>query len=81
MALRERLLAIFVETFKRHGAVAIETPVFELKEILARKYGDDEGGTTAGVMYDLADVDGEEPCSLRYDLTVRKRRKNINFWQ
>lgn len=50
--------------FKRHGAVTIDTPVFELKEILAGKYGED-----SKLIYDLADQGGEI-CSLRYDLTV-----------
>jgi histidyl-tRNA synthetase len=38
--------------------------VFELKEILAGKYGED-----SKLIYDLADQGGEL-CSLRYDLTV-----------
>ena len=40
------------------------SPVFELKEILAGKYGED-----SKLIYDLADQGGEL-CSLRYDLTV-----------
>lgn len=39
-------------------------PVFELKEILSGKYGED-----SKLIYDLADQGGEL-CSLRYDLTV-----------
>jgi histidyl-tRNA synthetase len=50
--------------FKRHGGTPLDTPVFELKEILAEKYGED-----ARLMYDLADQGGEI-CSLRFDLTV-----------
>jgi histidyl-tRNA synthetase len=42
----------------------IDRPVFELKEILAGKYGED-----SKLIYDLADQGGEI-CSLRYDLTV-----------
>jgi histidyl-tRNA synthetase len=42
----------------------IPRPVFELKEILAGKYGED-----SKLIYDLADQGGEI-CSLRYDLTV-----------
>jgi histidyl-tRNA synthetase len=34
MAVREKVMNIVVETFKRHGAVTIDTPVFELKDIL-----------------------------------------------
>ncbi|KAL3106866.1 hypothetical protein niasHT_010781 [Heterodera trifolii] len=65
MATREKVLAIVTETFKRHGAVTMETPVFELREVLMGKYG--EEGTK--LVYDLADQGGEL-CSLRYDLTV-----------
>ncbi len=36
--------------FKRHGAVAIDTPVFELRETLMGKYGED-----SKLIYDLAD--------------------------
>jgi hypothetical protein len=40
--------------------------VFELKEILSGKYGED-----SKLIYDLADQGGEI-CSLRYDLTVSR---------
>lgn len=50
--------------FKRHGAATIDTPVFELKELLSGKYGED-----SKLIYDLEDQGGEL-CSLRYDLTV-----------
>ncbi len=36
--------------FARHGAVAIDTPVFELRETLMGKYGED-----SKLIYDLAD--------------------------
>jgi len=65
MAVREKVIGAIVDTFKRHGAVSIDTPVFELKEILTGKYGD-EG---AKLIFDLADQGGDI-CSLRYDLTV-----------
>lgn len=52
------------DVFKRHGAVSLDTPVFELKEILSGKYGED-----SKLIYDLQDQGGEL-CSLRYDLTV-----------
>eukprot|EP01112_Ceratiomyxa_fruticulosa_P013061 TRINITY_DN3652_c0_g5_i2.p1 TRINITY_DN3652_c0_g5~~TRINITY_DN3652_c0_g5_i2.p1 ORF type:complete len:503 (+),score=133.89 TRINITY_DN3652_c0_g5_i2:447-1955(+) len=64
MAIREKVFDIIKKCFKLHGAVTIETPVFELKEILTGKYGED-----SKLIYDLADQGGEE-CSLRYDLTV-----------
>lgn len=64
MVIRERIFSTITDVFKRHGAVTIDTPVFELKEILAGKYGED-----SKLIYDLADQGGEL-CSLRYDLTV-----------
>ena len=36
--------------FERHGAKAIDTPVFELKETLTNKYGED-----SKLIYELAD--------------------------
>eukprot|EP00741_Cyanophora_paradoxa_P008547 tig00001339_g8272.t1 len=64
MAIREKAFATIHGVFKRHGAVAIDTPVFELKETLTGKYGEE-----SKLIYDLADQGGEI-CSLRYDLTV-----------
>ncbi|ERN19930.1 histidine--tRNA ligase, cytoplasmic [Amborella trichopoda] len=64
MAIRERAFSIIVGVFKRHGGVALDTPVFELRETLMGKYGED-----SKLIYDLADQGGEI-CSLRYDLTV-----------
>ncbi|PSS07220.1 Histidine--tRNA ligase, partial [Actinidia chinensis var. chinensis] len=64
MAIREKAFSIIVEVFKRHGAMALDTPAFELRETLMGKYGED-----SKLIYDLADQGGEL-CSLRYDLTV-----------
>lgn len=64
MAIREKAFGIVTKVFDRHGAVAIDTPVFELKETLTGKYGED-----SKLIYDLADQGGEL-LSLRYDLTV-----------
>eukprot|EP00058_Branchiostoma_floridae_P002856 XP_002588344.1 hypothetical protein BRAFLDRAFT_114648 [Branchiostoma floridae] len=64
MAIREGVFKTIVNCFKRHGAETIDTPVFELKETLTGKYGED-----AKLIYDLADQGGEI-LSLRYDLTV-----------
>ncbi len=41
MAIREKVFGIITNVFKKHGAVTIETPVFELKETLMGKYGED----------------------------------------
>ncbi|KAL1631506.1 Cytoplasmic and mitochondrial histidine tRNA synthetase [Diplodia seriata] len=64
MVIRDKIFSSITNVFKRHGAVTIDTPVFELKEILSGKYGED-----SKLIYDLADQGGEL-CSLRYDLTV-----------
>lgn len=64
MAIREKVFGIVTGVFKRHGGVALDTPVFELKETLMGKYGED-----SKLIYDLADQGGEL-SSLRYDLTV-----------
>ncbi|WVQ79084.1 hypothetical protein IAT38_001178 [Cryptococcus sp. DSM 104549] len=62
--LRKKIFATLESIFLKHDASTIDTPVFELKEILAGKYGED-----SKLIYDLADQGGEL-CSLRYDLTV-----------
>ncbi|EPQ30580.1 uncharacterized protein PFL1_02104 [Pseudozyma flocculosa PF-1] len=64
MSLRKKIFSTIEEVFSSHGAVTIDTPVFELKEILSGKYGED-----SKLIYDLQDQGGEL-CSLRYDLTV-----------
>jgi histidyl-tRNA synthetase len=64
MRIREQAFAAIRRVFKRHGGVEIDTPVFELKEVLTGKYGED-----SKLIYDLADQGGEL-LSLRYDLTV-----------
>ncbi|XP_072120266.1 histidine--tRNA ligase isoform X1 [Mobula birostris] len=64
MAIREKVFDTITSSFKRHGAETIDTPVFELKETLMGKYGED-----SKLIYDLKDQGGEL-LSLRYDLTV-----------
>ncbi|MBE3044128.1 ATP phosphoribosyltransferase regulatory subunit, partial [Candidatus Bathyarchaeota archaeon] len=64
MVIRDKIFSTISGVFKRHGGVTIDTPVFERKEILSGKYGED-----SKLIYDLADQGGEI-CSLRYDLTV-----------
>ncbi|CAN6326551.1 unnamed protein product [Urochloa humidicola] len=76
MAIRERAFSIITGVFKTHGATALDTPIFELRETLMGKYGED-----SKLIYDLADQGGEL-CSLHYDLTVPFARyvtmNNIN---
>ncbi|KAF6176050.1 hypothetical protein GIB67_000144 [Kingdonia uniflora] len=50
MAIREKTFSIIQDVFKRHGATSLDTPVFELKETLTEKYGED-----SKLIYDLAD--------------------------
>ncbi|XP_070492801.1 histidine--tRNA ligase, cytoplasmic isoform X2 [Chironomus tepperi] len=64
MSLRLSVLNKIIEVFKKHGADTIDTPVFELKEVLTGKYGED-----SKLIYDLKDQGGEI-LSMRYDLTV-----------
>ncbi|XP_057645176.1 histidine--tRNA ligase, mitochondrial [Chionomys nivalis] len=64
MVLREKILDEIISCFKRHGAKGLDTPAFELTEMLTEKYEDN-----FGLMYDLKDQGGEL-LSLRYDLTV-----------
>ncbi|XP_030023570.2 histidine--tRNA ligase, cytoplasmic isoform X2 [Manduca sexta] len=64
MSIRNDVLQKIITVFKRHGAECIDTPVFELKEVLTGKYGED-----SKLIYDLKDQGGEI-LSLRYDLTV-----------
>ncbi|RSH94705.1 Cytoplasmic and mitochondrial histidine tRNA synthetase [Saitozyma podzolica] len=62
--LRKKIFHTLESIFVKYGASTIDTPVFELREILAGKYGED-----SKLIYDLQDQGGEL-CSLRYDLTV-----------
>lgn len=64
MAIRKKAFSIVTGVFEKHGATSLDTPVFELRETLMGKYGED-----SKLIYDLADQGGEL-CSLRYDLTV-----------
>ena len=64
MKIRQQAFTIIRRVFESHGAVEIDTPVFELKDTLTGKYGED-----SKLIYDLADQGGEL-LALRYDLTV-----------
>lgn len=58
------ILAQIEQVFRKHNAKKLDTPVFELQEVLKGKYGED-----SKLIYDVADQGGEL-LSLRYDLTV-----------
>lgn len=61
---RKKIFQIITECFERHGALPLDTPVCERREILAGKYGEE-----SKLIYNLEDQGGEA-LSLRYDLTV-----------
>ena len=64
MMLRGRIIKLITGVYKKHGAVTIDTPALELKNVLMGKYGEE-----SKLIYDLEDQGGETQ-SLRYDLTV-----------
>ncbi|KAF7324865.1 Histidyl-tRNA synthetase [Mycena kentingensis (nom. inval.)] len=64
MACRERIERTVKECFTTFGGSCLDTPVFERKDILAGKYGED-----AKLIFDLMDQGGEQ-LALRYDHTV-----------
>jgi len=64
MSIRQDAFRTIRRIFQSHGAVEIDTPIFELKTTLTGKYGED-----SKLIYDLADQGGEQ-LALRYDLTV-----------
>ncbi|OCH95702.1 histidyl-tRNA synthetase [Obba rivulosa] len=64
MFCREHVERVVKECFTTYGGACLDTPVFERKDILAGKYGED-----AKLIFDLKDQGGEE-LALRYDHTV-----------
>jgi len=50
MTIRKKAFSVIQEVFERHGATVLDTPVFELRETLIGKYGED-----SKLIYDLAD--------------------------
>ncbi|KAI0975380.1 putative histidyl-tRNA synthetase [Xylaria arbuscula] len=64
LLLRDHIFQTISDVLRRHGGVPLDTPVFELRDVLSEKYGED-----SRLIYNLEDQGGEI-CSLRYDLTV-----------
>lgn len=64
MYIKNEIISTIKTVFEKHGAVAIDTPTYERKEILLGKYGDQQK-----LVFDLEDQKNTI-CSLRYDLTV-----------
>eukprot|EP01004_Peranema_trichophorum_P003589 NODE_256_length_3135_cov_49.266600_g221_i0.p1 GENE.NODE_256_length_3135_cov_49.266600_g221_i0~~NODE_256_length_3135_cov_49.266600_g221_i0.p1 ORF type:complete len:784 (-),score=93.55 NODE_256_length_3135_cov_49.266600_g221_i0:725-3076(-) len=63
--IRNEVIKRISSVFELHGGVPIDTPIFELTEVLMGKYGE-EGGK---LVFDLMDQ-GDQKLTLRYDLTV-----------
>uniref|UniRef100_A0A146UP78 histidine--tRNA ligase n=1 Tax=Fundulus heteroclitus TaxID=8078 RepID=A0A146UP78_FUNHE len=64
LRLRCRVIDCVRECCLAHDAEELDTPCFELRDLLSNKYGEDQK-----LIYHLEDFDGEL-LSLRYDLTV-----------
>ncbi|KAF8899320.1 hypothetical protein BD779DRAFT_1488190 [Infundibulicybe gibba] len=64
MYCREQIERLVKDVFTTYGGSCLDTPVFERKDVLTDKYGED-----AKLIYDLLDQGGEQ-LALRYDHTV-----------
>lgn len=64
MFCREHIERTVKDCFTTYGGSCLDTPVFERKEVLTGKYGED-----SKLIFDLMDQGGEQ-LSLRYDHTV-----------
>ncbi|KAI0714757.1 histidyl-tRNA synthetase [Earliella scabrosa] len=64
MFCREHVERIVKDCFTTYGGSQLDTPVFERKEVLTGKYGEDQK-----LIFDLMDQGGEQ-LALRYDHTV-----------
>jgi len=64
MFCREHVERIVKDCFATFGGSQLDTPVFERKDILTDKYGED-----SKLIFDLMDQGGEQ-LALRYDHTV-----------
>ncbi|TFK71156.1 histidyl-tRNA synthetase [Pluteus cervinus] len=64
MFCREHIERIVKDCFTTYGGSCLDTPIFERKDVLTGKYGED-----AKLIFDLMDQGGEQ-LALRYDHTV-----------
>lgn len=71
---REAAFQTITSVFKRHGAVSIDTPVFELRETLTGKYGED-----SKLIYDLADQGEWQPPDLSRALGFHAGSWDLNL--
>ena len=75
--LYEEYISYFKDLFKKYGGRGLETPVFEIRENLLNKYGDEAEKL---LIFNLQDHggDAQEKYTLRYDLTIPKIRYIIS---
>lgn len=75
--LYEEYISYFKDLFKKYGGRGLETPVFEIRENLLNKYGDEAEKL---LIFNLQDHGGDlqEKYTLRYDLTIPKIRYIIS---
>lgn len=64
MFCRQHIENVVKDTFTSYGGGCLDTPVFERKDVLTGKYGEDQK-----LIFDLMDQGGEQ-LALRYDHTV-----------
>ena len=64
MAVREDIFNKIISVFKKHGAETIDTPIFELKDILTNKYGED-----SKLIYDIKPFNDEAAAKVRFLVT------------
>ena len=70
MAVREDIFNKIISVFKKHGAETIDTPIFELKEILTNKYGED-----SKLIYDIKPFNDEAAAKVRFEEFFKKKNK------
>ena len=69
--LRDRIFTTITDVFRAHGAVALDTPVFELRDVLAGNYGED-----STLIYDLQD---STICTMAGNESGREEREAISY--
>lgn len=67
MAVREDIFNKIISVFKKHGAETIDTPIFELKEILTNKYGED-----SKLIYDIKPFNDEAAAKVRFKRVAQR---------
>ena len=64
MAVREDIFNKIISVFKKHVAETLDTPIFELKDILTNKYGED-----SKLIYDIKPFNDEAAAKVRFLVT------------